>query len=84
MRLRVSYQTRYLYTQPVSDSHNEVRLMPVSDLEQTCLSFRLATVPSVSVFSYELPTGRVHHFNLRAAHQELSSGRRKRRHHASP
>ncbi len=72
MRLRVYYQTRYIYSQPVWDSHNEVRLMPVSDADQTCLSFRLATVPSVPVFSYEMPVGRVHHFNLRAAHQELS------------
>jgi transglutaminase-like putative cysteine protease len=72
MRLRVLHQTRYLYSQPVNDSHNEVRLMPVSDTDQTCLSFRLSATPAIHVFSYELPVGRVHHFNLRPSHRELN------------
>ena len=72
MRLRVLHQTRYLYSQSVNDSHNEVRLMPTSDDDQTCLSFRLSATPLVHVFSYELPVGRVHHFNLRPSHNELN------------
>jgi len=72
MRLRVCYATRYLYPSPVTDSHNEVRLMPVNDEEQTCLNFQIATRPTVPIFNYALPSGRVHHFNLRARHQELS------------
>ncbi len=72
MRLRVLHQTRYLYSQPVHDSHNEVRLMPTNDMDQTCLSFRLSATPLVHVFSYELPVGRVHHFNLRPPHGELN------------
>ena len=72
MRLRVCYTTRYLYPAPVTDSHNEVRLMPTNDEEQTRLQFQIATQPAVPIFNYALPSGRVHHFNLRARHQELA------------
>ena len=72
MRLRVHHLSRYRYSAPVTDSHNEVRLMPVSDENQTCLQFGITTAPPVNVFFYDLPVGRVHHFNLRASHQELS------------
>lgn len=72
MRLRVHHLSRYRYSGPVTNSHNEVRLMPVSDVNQTSLQFGITTTPSVRVFSYDLPLGRVHHFNLRAPHRELS------------
>ena len=72
MRLRVYYNTRYGYTSPVTDSHNEVRLMPVNDEAQTRLEFHIATQPLVPIFNYTLPSGRVHHFNLRPQHQEFS------------
>ncbi len=72
MRLRVLHTTRYLYPTPASDSHNEVRLMPLSDADQTCLDFRLATTPPTEVFAYDTPSGRVHHFNLRQRHSELT------------
>ncbi len=72
MRLRVSYATRYLYPSSVTESHNEIRLMPANDEEQTRLQFRIATQPPVPIFNYILPSGRVHHFNLRARHQELA------------
>lgn len=72
MRLRVLYATRYLYSAPVTDSHNEVRLMPHNDEDQTRTQFQIATKPPVTIFNYALPSGRVHHFNLRARHQELA------------
>ena len=72
MRLRVFYATRYLYSAPVTDSHNEVRLMPHNNEEQTRTHFQIATQPPVPIFNYMLPTGRVHHFNLRSRHQELA------------
>lgn len=72
MRLRVCYATRYLYPSPVTDSHNEVRLMPTNDEEQTRLQFQIVTRPPVPIFNYALPSGRVHNFNLRARHQELA------------
>jgi transglutaminase-like putative cysteine protease len=71
MRLRVFYATRYLYSVPVTESHNEIRLMPVNDEEQTRTFFQVATTPPVPVFNYQHPYGRVHYFNLRAPHQEF-------------
>lgn len=71
MRLRVTHTTRYAYAQPARDSYNELRLMPLSDGDQTCLDFRLTPTPRVSVFAYDLPAGRVHHFTVRPPHQEL-------------
>jgi transglutaminase-like putative cysteine protease len=71
LRLRIYHTTRYTYPAPASESYNEVRLMPLSDNDQTCLDFRLSTTPAATVFAYDLPTGRVHHFNVRAPHNEL-------------
>ncbi len=48
-----------------------LRLMPLSDGDQTCLDFHLKTSPSAHTFFYDVPTGRVHHFNLRSPHREL-------------
>ena len=72
MRLRLYHTTRYSYTTPAMESHNEVRLMPLSDGDQTCLDFRLTTQPATPVFEYDLPTGRVHHFGVRSSHRELA------------
>lgn len=72
MRLRVIHVTRYTYPTPAQDSRNEVRLMPLSDSDQTCLDFRLNTLPPARIFAYDLPTGRVHHFNIREPHEELT------------
>ena len=72
MRLRLYHTTRYSYGTPAMDSHNEVRLMPLSDGDQTCLDFRLTTVPTTPIFEYDLPTGRVHHFGIRPLHSELT------------
>lgn len=72
MRLRVLHTTRYTYPSPIRDSQNELRLMPLSDADQTCLDFRLSTTPPARLFSYDLPTGRIHHFNLRAPHDTLA------------
>ncbi len=71
MRLRVFHTTRYTYPSPATESHNELRLMPLSDADQTCLDFRLNTTPPARVFAYDLPTGRVHHFSVRPPHSEL-------------
>ena len=71
MRLRINHTTRYEYPTRAGESHNEVRLMPISDSTQTCLDFRLDVSPQTRVFAYDLPTGRVHYFDLRASHSEL-------------
>jgi transglutaminase-like putative cysteine protease len=50
---------------------NEARLMPLTDADQTLHSFQLLTRPSARVFSYTLPTGTVHHFQIRPPHSSL-------------
>lgn len=72
MRLRIFHTTRYVYPIPASESHNEVRLMPLSDDDQTCLDFRLKLTPPARIFAYDLPTGRVHYFDTREPHAELA------------
>jgi transglutaminase-like putative cysteine protease len=72
VRLRITHTTRYIYPAPARESHNEVRLMPLSDDDQTCLDFRLSLTPEARLFAYDLPSGRVHHFNIRAPHSELT------------
>ena len=72
MRLRVNHTTRYAYATPATDSYNELRLMPLSDADQTCLDFRLTPTPRAAVFAYDLPSGRVHHFTVRQPHRELT------------
>jgi transglutaminase-like putative cysteine protease len=46
LRYRVTHSTRYDYVQPVSLSHNVVRLRPRNHGPQTCLRHRLTIVPS--------------------------------------
>lgn len=48
-----------------------MRLMPVTDGDQVCLDFGLHVRPSPRMFAYDLPTGRVHYFNLRQPHTAL-------------
>ena len=72
MRLRAIHTTHYVYPSPVRQSHNELRLMPLSDDDQACLDFRLTVAPSAPTFAYDLPTGRVHHFNHHTPHDELT------------
>jgi transglutaminase-like putative cysteine protease len=71
MLLNIRHRTTYQYPSPVSESHNEVRLMPLTDEDQVCLDFQLAVQPYARVFSYEEPGGTVHHFNIRKPHMEL-------------
>lgn len=70
MRLRVKHTTRYAYSQAIREAHTETRLFPHSDSTQTCLDFRITTRPRANLFHYDLPCGRVHHFNIRAPHNE--------------
>ncbi|HLH81146.1 MAG TPA: transglutaminase family protein [Chthonomonas sp.] len=72
MQLCVRHTTRYAYPAAVRDSYNELRLMPVSDNNQTCRTFELDIEPKARIFSYELPSGTVHHFNIRAPHNALT------------
>ena len=42
-RYHLVHITEFLYDGPVSESYNEVRLRPIHDEKQSCLSFRLTT-----------------------------------------
>jgi transglutaminase-like putative cysteine protease len=53
------------------DSYNEVRLMPLTDSSQRCLSFDLQIRPYAKVFSYPNTGGMVHHFSIREPHSLL-------------
>ena len=73
MIVEIQHETRLEYTEPVREAMTEVRLEPSSDADQSCHSFHLEVSPPVEVFRYQDGFGnRVHHFNLMAAHGEIS------------
>ena len=71
-RYRLVHTTEFLYDGPVSESYNEVRLRPIHDEKQSCLSFRLSTSPGSRGTSYRDAYGNsVHQFNILPEHQRL-------------
>ena len=48
-RYHLVHTTEFRYDGPVSESYNEVRLRPIQDERQSCLSFRLITTPTSRV-----------------------------------
>jgi transglutaminase-like putative cysteine protease len=52
-------------------SHNEVRLMPLTDEFQTCLEFEITSRPRAPIYSYKEIGGTVHHFSVVERHREL-------------
>lgn len=73
MILEVQHETRLEYSEPAAESLTEVRMEPASDLDQSCCSFHLAVSPPTQLFRYQDGfSNRVHHFNLRPPHKEVS------------
>jgi transglutaminase-like putative cysteine protease len=71
-RYRLVHTTEFLYDGPVSESYNEVRLRPLHDERQSCLSFRLITAPTSRGTSYRDAYGNwVNHFNVLPEHRSL-------------
>ncbi len=71
-RFHLVHVTEFIYDGPVSESYNEVRLRPMHDDTQSCLSFRLTTVPASPAFSYRDALGNwVHQVNILPAHNRL-------------
>jgi transglutaminase-like putative cysteine protease len=65
MILEIQHESRFAYSEPVTESVTEVRMEPISDADQSCRSFHLAVRPPVEVFRYQDGFGnRAHHFNL--------------------
>ncbi len=72
MRLHIVHRTQYRYSQPVSENFNEVRLQPVSDAVQECLSFELHVDPVARIRRYhDFHLNLVDHFYLAEPHEEL-------------
>jgi transglutaminase-like putative cysteine protease len=64
--------TEFHYDGPVSESYNEVRLQPIHDDKQSCLSFRLTTLPDSRSTAYRDSLGNwVHQFNVLQEHRYL-------------
>ena len=47
-RFHLLHATEFIYDGPVYESYNEVRLRPIHDDRQSCLSFRLITTPGLA------------------------------------
>ena len=71
-RYHLVHSTEFLYDGPVSESYNEVRLRPIHDDHQSCLSFRLTTSPVSHGTTYKDVYGNwVHQFNVLPEHDRL-------------
>ena len=71
-RYHLLHVTEFVYDGPVSESYNEVRLRPMHDVNQSCLSFRLTTAPASPAFSYRDALGNwVHQVNVLPVHTRL-------------
>jgi transglutaminase-like putative cysteine protease len=71
-RFHLVHVTEFVYDGPVSESYNEVRLRPIHDETQSCLSFRLTTAPASPAFSYRDALGNwVHQVNVLPVHSRL-------------
>jgi len=71
-RYRLVHTTEFVYDAPVSESYNEVRLRPLHDERQSCLSFRLTTTPGSRGTAYRDSHGNwVHQFNVLPEHHRL-------------
>ncbi|HTR47847.1 MAG TPA: transglutaminase family protein [Verrucomicrobiae bacterium] len=71
-RFHLVHTTEFSYDGPVSESYNEVRLRPLQDEKQSCLSFRLSTNPGSRGTAYRDAHGNwVHQFNVLREHRHL-------------
>ncbi len=72
MRLQIVHRTEYLYSAPVSENFNEVRMQPVSDEFQECHGFQLSTTPQAPVRRYhDFHLNLVDHFYVAELHTRL-------------
>jgi len=71
-RYHLVHITEFSYDGPVTESYNEVRLRPMTDERQSCLSFRLTTSPASQSRNYQDAFGNwVYTFNVLKEHQHL-------------
>jgi transglutaminase-like putative cysteine protease len=71
-RYHLVHITEFVYDGPVSESYNEVRLRPMHDDRQSCLSFRMITAPTSNGAAYRDAYGNsVYQFCVLPAHSRL-------------
>ncbi|WP_263381937.1 transglutaminase family protein [Granulicella arctica] len=72
MYYSIRHLTKFLYSNPVSESMMETRMHPRSDQNQRCLTFHLSVSPRCRVFSYrDHLANQVHHFDIPNQHGQL-------------
>jgi transglutaminase-like putative cysteine protease len=72
MYYSIRHLTKFLYSNPVSESMMETRMHPRSDQNQRCLTFHLSVSPRCRVFSYrDHLANHVHHFDIPSQHGQL-------------
>ncbi len=72
MRLSIAYRMYFRYSEPVTESQNEVRVRPRDDDHQRVLSYRLTSQPPLPVLSVVDYWGTVvEHLGIRTSHAEL-------------
>jgi len=72
MKYDILHRTRYVYSAPVRDSFNDVRLEPPSIPEQTVESFLLRILPAARLNHYtDFYSNWVHHFEIPEPHTYL-------------
>jgi transglutaminase-like putative cysteine protease len=73
MRYDIFHSTRYVYSAPVRDSFNDVRLHPVPNEHQTVESFLLRVLPAARLSHYvDFYRNWVHHFEIPESHAYLN------------
>ena len=71
-RYHLVHITEFAYDGPVSESYNEVRLRPMHDDRQSCLSFRMITAPAANATAYRDAYGNsVYQFCVLPEHRRL-------------
>ena len=71
MELQITHTTTYQYAGNSSQSHNELRLAPLTDAHQECIDASITVSPAAKMFHFQSPGGRVDHFDLHVPHSEL-------------
>ena len=72
-RYHLVHVTEFTYDGPVSESYNELRLRPLHDERQSCLSFRIVTTPpSNGTFYCDAFGNSVFQFNVLREHTRLA------------
>src|ERR1700740_3745146 len=72
MLFRIKHVIRYIYEQPASRSHNQVRLAPIDAPDQKRLAFSLDVTPPAAISEYRDSFGNLaHSIDIQPPHREL-------------